>query len=316
MKVDSERLAVHPSLIQISRGAVRALVAELALEPKPGLVSYRDNGSHADMNASTLFKSLFTLRQFFRGVARAGWQTRPFADLQTLGLLAEDRMLKSTGGINTHRGAIFSLGLLCAAGGLLAAQRTIFSAQHLRKALLDQWGEDLRFRAAQARRSSALVTGQLSNGQLRNGRLSNGQRAAHRFQLRSAHEEAALGFPTLFGVALPALQDAISLGVPPRAAKVHCLLAIMAALDDTNVAHRGGLDALNFVKARATGFIESGSVWQRDWLNHARHIHAEFVERRISPGGAADMLACAYWVQEMESLAAKDRASLKAGPIL
>jgi triphosphoribosyl-dephospho-CoA synthase len=117
-------------------------------------------------------------------------------------------------------------------------------------------------------------------------------------------------------VALPALQDAISLGVPPRAAKVHCLLAIMAALDDTNVAHRGGLDALNFVKARATGFIESGSVWQRDWLNHARHIHAEFVERRISPGGAADMLACAYWVQEMESLAAKDRASLKAGPIL
>jgi triphosphoribosyl-dephospho-CoA synthase len=151
---------------------------------------------------------------------------------------------------------------------------------------------------------------------LSNGRISNGQRVAHRFQLRSAHEEAAQGFPTLFGVALPALQEAISLGVPPRAAKVHCLFAIMATLDDTNVAHRGGLEAMDFVKARATGFIESGSVWQRDWLSNARHIHAEFVERRISPGGAADMLACAYWVQEMESLAAKDCASLKAGPIL
>jgi triphosphoribosyl-dephospho-CoA synthase len=90
----------------------------------------------------------------------------------------------------------------------------------------------------------------------------------------------------------------------------------MAALDDTNVAHRGGLEAIDFVKGRATGFIRSGSVWQPDWLNQARRIHTEFVERRLSPGGAADMLACAYWVQEMESLAAKDRASLKAGPIL
>jgi triphosphoribosyl-dephospho-CoA synthase len=311
MKVDSERLAVQPSLIQISQGAVRALHAELALEPKPGLVSYRDNGSHSDMNASTLFKSLFALRGFFGEVARAGWQTRHLAELQSLGLLAEARMLKSTGGINTHRGAIFSLGLLCAAGGLLAAQRSIFSALRLREALLDQWGESLRSRAAQARCSSALCMGQPSNGQ-----LSNGQRVAQRFQLRSAPEEAAEGFPTLFEVALPALQEAIALGMPPRAAKVHCLFATMAALDDTNVAHRGGREAMDFVKGQATGFIESGSVWQLDWLNQARHIHAEFVERRLSPGGAADMLACACWVREMEGLAGQDFASLKTRPVL
>jgi triphosphoribosyl-dephospho-CoA synthase len=258
------------------------------------------------MNASTLFKSLFALRGFFGEVARAGWQTRPLAELQSLGLLAEARMLKSTGGINTHRGAIFSLGLLCAAGGLLAAQRSIFSAIHLRQVLLNQWGEDLRLRAAQARRSSALHIGQLSNG----------QRVAQLFQLRSAHEEAAEGFPTLFEVALPALQEAIALGMPTRAAKVHCLFATMAVLDDTNVAHRGGREAMDFVKGQATGFIEAGSVWQPGWLNQARHIHAEFVERRLSPGGAADMLACACWVREMESLAGQDFASLKTRPIL
>ena len=316
MKVESERQAVQASLIQISRAAVRALHAELALEPKPGLVSCQDNGSHADMNASTLFRSLFTLRQFFREVARAGSGARPLAELQSLGLRAEARMLKSTGGINTHRGAIFSLGLLCAAGGLLAARRSSFDAGHLRRALLEQWGESLRSRAAQARRSSALFTGQLGIRQPSNWQPSNGQRVAQRFQLRSAHEEAAQGFPTLFGVTLPALQDAIASGLPPRASKVHCLFATMAALDDTNVAHRGGLEAMDFVKGRATGFIESGSVWQPDWLGQARHIHAEFVERRLSPGGAADMLACASWVQEMGSFAAKDRASLKAGPIL
>ena len=298
MKVESERQAVQASLIQISRAAVRALHAELALEPKPGLVSCQDNGSHADMNASTLFRSLFTLRQFFREVARAGSEARPLAELQSLGLRAEARMLKSTGGINTHRGAIFSLGLLCAAGGLLAARRSSFDAGHLRRALLEQWGESLRSRAAQARRASALGTGQPSNG----------QRVAQRFQLRSAHEEAAQGFPTLFGVTVPALQDAIALGVSPRAAKVHCLFATMAALDDTNVAHRGGLEAIDFVKGRATNFIESGSVWQPDWLSQARHIHAEFVERRLSPGGAADMLACASWVHDMEGLSGQDFA--------
>jgi triphosphoribosyl-dephospho-CoA synthase len=298
MKVESERQGVQASLVQISRGAVRALHAELALEPKPGLVSYRDNGSHADMNARTLFKSLFALRGFFGKVARAGSEARPFAELQSLGLHAEARMLKSTGGINTHRGAIFSLGLLCAAGGLLAARRSSFDAGHLRRALLEQWGESLRSRAAQARRASALGTGQPSNG----------QRVAQRFQLRSAHEEAAQGFPTLFGVTVPALQDAIALGVSPRAARVHCLFATMAALDDTNVAHRGGLEAIDFVKGRATNFIESGSVWQPDWLSQARHIHAEFVERRLSPGGAADMLACASWVHDMEGLSGQDFA--------
>ena len=298
MKVESERQGVQASLVQISRGAVRALHAELALAPKPGLVSCQDNGSHADMNARTLFKSLFALRGFFGKVARAGSEARPFAELQSLGLHAEARMLKSTGGINTHRGAIFSLGLLCAAGGLLAARRSSFDAGHLRRALLEQWGESLRSRAAQARRASALGTGQPSNG----------QRVAQRFQLRSAHEEAAQGFPTLFGVTVPALQDAIALGVSPRAARVHCLFATMAALDDTNVAHRGGLEAIDFVKGRATNFIESGSVWQPDWLSQARHIHAEFVERRLSPGGAADMLACASWVHDMEGLSGQDFA--------
>jgi len=297
MKVESERQAVQASLIQISRAAVRALHAELALEPKPGLVSYRDNGSHVDMNASTLFKSLFALRFFFGEVARAGLGARPFAELQSLGLRAEARMLKSTGGINTHRGAIFSLGLLCAAGGLLVARRSTLGAGHLREMLMSQWGEALRSRAAQAGRSSVSFTGQPSIGQ-----PSNGQRVAHRFQLRSAHEEAAQGFPTLFEVTLPALQDAIASGVPPRAAKVHCLFATMAALDDTNVAHRGGFEAIDFVKGRATGFIESGSVWQPDWLCQARRIHSEFVERRLSPGGAADMLACACWVHDMEGL--------------
>jgi triphosphoribosyl-dephospho-CoA synthase len=276
-------------LQRVARCAVRALYAEVALEPKPGLVSFRDNGSHTDMTAVTFFRSLFALRHYFGHVFRAGSDGKPFTNLQALGIAAEIRMLGATGGINTHRGAVFSLGLLCAAAGLLVAQGKAFTPINLRAALLGQWGTELRMRADAARR---LVP------------VSNGQRAAQRFQLRSANDEAAEGFPTLFEVALPALQEAIARGNPLRSAKVHCLFATMASLDDTNVAYRGGFDAIQFVKDSAERFIGSGSVAQADWVTKARHIHSEFVARRLSPGGAADITACACWINDMQNLVA------------
>ncbi|MDP3337407.1 MAG: triphosphoribosyl-dephospho-CoA synthase, partial [Rhodoferax sp.] len=97
--------------------AVRALYAEVALEPKPGLVSFRDCGSHTDMTAQTFMRSLFALRGYFPHMVRAGHTGAPFAALEGLGKNAEARMLTATGGINTHRGAIFGLGLLCASAG-------------------------------------------------------------------------------------------------------------------------------------------------------------------------------------------------------
>ena len=89
----------------------------MILYPKPGLVSLVDNGSHTDMNAATFMRSLFALRHYFAAICRAGAQAAPFSDLRRLGMAAERRMLAATGGVNTHRGAIFSIGLLCAASG-------------------------------------------------------------------------------------------------------------------------------------------------------------------------------------------------------
>ena len=279
----------HPAAFEISRCAVRALYAELVLEPKPGLVSCRDNGSHTDMSARTLFKSLFALRHYFGAMVRAGLEGRALERLQALGLSAEARMLGATGGVNTHKGSIFSLGLLCAAAGLLVAEHAPLTADNLRSALIRQWGDALSARATRMNASTP---------------TTNGQRVAQRFRLRGALDEAAQGFPTLFNVALPALQEAIARGRSPRSGRVHCLFATMVALDDTNLVHRGGIDGMRFVKARAAAFMASGSVWQDDWLIKARHIHSEFVERKLSPGGAADLLACACWVVDIQRLAA------------
>ncbi len=273
---------------RMARCAVRALYAEVALEPKPGLVSFRDNGSHTDMNAATFVKSLFALRHYFGHMARAGALGHPFEFLQALGMGAEERMLAATGGINTHRGAVFALGLLCAAAGRLTAKGQAFSGARVRQTLQSQWGPALRWRADAAARSAP---------------LSNGQRAARSHGLRSAGEEAALGFPTLFEVTLPALQQALQQGHAQRAARVQAFFATMAVLDDTNTAHRGGLAGAAFVKASARGFLDAGGVAQPDWLAQARAIHAGLVAQRLSPGGSADVLACACWLHEMEQAA-------------
>ena len=274
----------HATLRSIALEAVRALYAEVALEPKPGLVSFRDNGSHTDMTASTFFKSLFALRHYFGHMACAGAQALPFGELQALGLEAESRMLRATDGINTHRGAVFALGLLCAAAGRLVAQGYAVRGSALRTVLLTQWGDALRLRASAAAKATP---------------TSNGQRAARKYQLRSAGEEAALGFPTVFEVTLPALQQALQRGHGLRAARVQAFFATMAVLDDTNTAHRGGWAGAQFVKQSAQAFLDAGGVDQPGWVEVARNTHAAFVARRLSPGGAADVLACACWVHAL-----------------
>lgn len=278
--------AVEHDAQRMARAAVRALYAEVALEPKPGLVSFRDNGSHSDMTAATFVKSLFSLRHYFAHIARAGALGQPLEFLQALGMGAEERMLKATGGINTHRGAIFALGLLCAAAGRMSARGEAFTSHGVRASLLAHWGQALRWRADAAAQAAP---------------LTNGQRAARRFALRSAGEEAALGFSTLFEVTLPSLQCALRAGHAQRAARVQALFATMAVLDDTNTAHRGGLIGAQFVKASAQAFLQAGGVNQSDWLQVARAIHADFVARRLSPGGAADVLAAACWLHALEN---------------
>ncbi len=269
----------------LARAAVRALYVEVALEPKPGLVSLRDRGSHEDMDASTFVRSLFALRHYFGRAALAGGQGVGLAGLQTLGLAAEARMLAATQGVNTHKGAVFGLGLLCAAAGRLSAQGQALHASALRAALLAGWGGALAERAALVRAAAP---------------VSNGQKAARAHGLRSALDEAALGFPAVFEVALPALQAALLSGVGERAARVQALFATMAVLDDTNLVHRGGLAGLHWMQAQAQEFLAAGGVAQAQWQPQARALHWAAVQRRLSPGGSADVLASACWLAAVQ----------------
>jgi triphosphoribosyl-dephospho-CoA synthase len=267
-----------------ARHAVRALYAELVLEPKPGLVSLRDSGSHSDMDASHFLRSLFALRHYFAQMAQAGAEGAPFAQLQALGLQAEARMLAATGGINTHRGAVFCLGLLCASAGWRSAHGLPLTPHGLQASLCQQWGDALHTRAAHARRQPA---------------RSNGQRAARAHGLCSAGDAAARGFPVLFEVTVPARLAAQARGWPDRSARAQALFATMAVLDDTNLVHRGGITGLHDARRAAQAFLDAGGAGTADWRDRARAIHHGFVARRLSPGGSADLLGAACWVAEV-----------------
>jgi triphosphoribosyl-dephospho-CoA synthase len=280
------RVPLSEAVRGIGRLATLALYQELSLAPKPGLVSFVDNGSHEDMDATTFMRSLFALRSYFPAIAQAGAEGAPFPLLERLGLQAEERMLAATRGINTHRGAIFALGLLCAAAGRLASQGALLEPHAVRDCLDDAWGGALRERAARAAQAPA---------------RSKGQRAARAYGLRSAGDEAAGGFPVLFGATLPALRTARAAGATGTAALVHGLFATMAVLDDTNLVHRGGIEGLRFAQAQAKDFLATGGALQAGWHKAAREVHGRFVARRLSPGGAADVIACAWWLEQLRS---------------
>jgi triphosphoribosyl-dephospho-CoA synthase len=261
-----------------ARLALRCLYAELTLYPKPGLVSLVDSGSHADMDASTFMRSLFALRHYFARICTAGYESAPFAHLRLLGVEAEARMLRATTGINTHRGAIFSLGLLCAAIGRAAAQDMEPTPEALRAVLLIRWGEEL----------AAHGVARIAD--------SNGLLAARLYGAGGAREEGTLGFPSVFELGLPALRRTLAAGRSLRHAHIDALYALMARIGDTNVLHRGGAGGAQIVRAHAQRFLDAGGTADPGWQALALEGHRQFVSHRLSPGGAADLLAASCLV--------------------
>lgn len=265
----------------VRNAAVRALLQELVTYPKPGLVSLVDTGSHADMDATSFVRSTLALRRYFEDAARAGSEGASFATLRQLGLGAEARMLRATRGVNTHRGAIFNLGLLAAAAG--ARRRAVAGAPMppLGETVKRNWGDAI----TRHRRNAT----------------SHGSLVSARHGVGGAQAEAAAGFPSVYRIALPAYRAVLSHGGSANQARVQAFFELLARLDDTNLLHRGGLEGLAHARARAGVFLGEGGVFQARWRERAADVHRAFCARRLSPGGSADLLAACLFVHAVET---------------
>lgn len=268
----------------IADRAVVALLTELAAWPKPGLVSYVDSGSHSDMDGTMMQSSAEALRPFFAELAQAGRDGGNMNQLRSIGLRAEAAMFAVTGGINTHRGAIFGIGLLCAAAGAVAGVSTkhgMFAPMRLGDIVIRRWGQEI-------------MRGPIPL-------FSHGGQAFRRYGAGGARAEAAGGFRSVYAVGRPALREGRLLQPHDQdAALVQTCFALIAEVGDTNLLHRGGADGIHYAASEAAAFLRQGGVGVPDWRARAAAVHAAFVARRLSPGGCADLLAMTLFVDALE----------------
>jgi triphosphoribosyl-dephospho-CoA synthase len=266
--------------------AKAALLAELETWPKPGLVSHVDSGSHIDMDASTFRASAMAIAPFYDQLAVAGAAGSGMNTLREIGVEAERAMMAATCGVNTHRGAIFGLGLICAAAGAVwsgaAGAGLQWRANVLGATVRQRWGQ-------------AIIRGPIPLH-------SHGTNVLRLFGAGGARAQAAAGFPHAIEVGLPALRLGRMLAPDdPEAARVQSFFAILASIEDTNLLYRGGIDGLRYAQEAAAAFLGQGGVEQPNWREQAGAVHRAFVDRRLSPGGCADLLAITVLLDALEA---------------
>ena len=246
--------------------AENALLAEVHFTPKPGLVDEANNGAHRDMDVPLFERSAHALRPCFEEFVRLGIQGASPAALQQAGVRAEQAMFAATGGVNTHKGAIYSGALLLhAAGRLLSGEEE----------------GDLCELAAQTAAAIPAPTG--THG------------AAVRAQCGGIRTEAVSGYPTAQAVLRQLRQSG----------PLDALLLSMSRLDDSTLWHRGGAEGAQLVRSRAADILAAPASEREA---RTRRLDAELIERNLSPGGSADLLAMAFFLEKALPLLGQEEA--------
>ena len=251
--------------------ARRALEREVLLTPKPGLVDAANNGAHKDMSKDTFLRSAAALEPWLQRMAERGKASlketpqQLLAALRPMGLEAEVNMYAATDGVNTHKGALFSLGLLCAACGRLQARNQPLTAENLC---------DL----------AAQMTAGITQREM-NAADTHGLKVHAVYGAKGVRGEAESGFASVRDLALPLLN--VENG--PYLA----LLNLIAHVRDTNVLHRAGEEGLYWLQGRAQDLLEQFSIPALEQLDR------ECIEKNISPGGCADLLAIAFFLESV-----------------
>jgi triphosphoribosyl-dephospho-CoA synthase len=259
--------------------ARQALVAEAELTPKPGLVDHRGSGSHDDLSLDLMRRSSSAIAPYFAAMAVAA-QSIPFShalrtEVAAIGRAAESAMFQVTGGSNSHKGAIWILGLLVTA----VAQRIDSNPESI--------AQDGGFLARLPDRAQPQL-------------VSHGEMVRARYGTAGARGEAFAGFPHVVHVGLPALRAARNSGCTETNSRLSALLNIMARLEDTCVLYRGGIEGLAAVQKGASEVLLAGGPGSVAGEQAMFHLDRELLTRKISPGGSADLLAATLFLDALE----------------
>ena len=262
-----------------ARLATQALLYEVATTPKPGLVDRENSGSHRDMDFFTFQASAAALFPYFSQCVKIGRETvdaqETFRRLRLPGKLAEGEMRRATGGVNTHKGAIFSMGILCGALGRLERE---------------QWGSPGAVLAECAAMTEGLVSKDYVNLTPETAKTA-GQKLYLQYGITGVRGQTEAGFPAVLNVGLPKLEAALAAGKSINEAGCAALLAMLADTVDTNMIHRGGYELAKETAEKLRMLLAKEPFPSKATLEA---LNEEFVQKNLSPGGTADLLALVY----------------------
>lgn len=265
--------------------AAKALLYEVCTTPKPGLVDRKNNGSHRDMDVFTFLDSTAALLPYFEEAVRLGMETRDlppqetFRRLRQAGAAGERAMFRATGGVNTHKGAVFTLGTVCAAAGRL------WTAEGFSK--------DLDAALALCGEMSAQAVQKDFEAIRRKGAHTTGQRLYLEHGLEGIRGELSRGLPAVAQIGLPTLRRRLEAGDSLEQAGVQVLLALMAQVVDTNLIARGGLEGQQWAMEQTKNLPQGRAATRQE----TEELDRALIERNLSPGGCADLLAITYFLE-------------------
>ena len=280
-------------LVQIAGEAEKALLYEVALTPKPGLVDRSNSGAHSDMDFFTFIDSIVSLSPYLSGYVKLGAEHNGtpkelFHKVRSLGVQAEKAMLTATKNINTHKGANFSFAVLLGATGACIG-----------RGLQPPFTEkDTEAVLAYAREMSfGLVTDDFA-GLATKPTLTYGEKLYQTYGITGIRGEAEAGYPALRDLVLPYLRA--NQDRPLEQLLLETLLRLMSEVEDSNIIHRGGIDAWKRIKAETKQLLQASHEGNLKELMYSYDL--VLIERHLSPGGAADLLSLGIFFAKMENL--------------
>ena len=280
---------------EIGRQALTAVLLEAAAAPKPGLVDPLSRGAHSDMDFFTFLVSAAALAPFWEkfAILGQGYQgSHPSGLLPSLraeGWRAEKVMFSATGGVNTHKGLVFSLGLLCGAAGILSARG--------RPLLPEECAETAALVA------SGIVSRDFSRlGEKSPEVLTAGEKLYLRWGISGIRGEAEKGFPSVIRVSLPRLREGLLSGLSFNDSMIDALLLLFTVVEDTNVMSRCGPEGVAMVREEAQRVIAMGGMASAKGKEAVIAMDGLLSGRKISPGGSADLLAVTVFLHFIQAI--------------
>ena len=263
----------------IAEIAQKSILFEVCTTPKPGLVDLNNSGSHKDMDIFTFMSSAAALYPYFYRCANIGAAHRDSSPRQVFSLLrfpgkaAEAAMYRATHGVNTHKGIIFSLGILCAAAGYLPDPE-----RHPERIL---------------QICSAMTQGIVEQELSSSSGNTVGEALYSQHKVTGVRGQAEQGFPAVWESGLPRLISGLQAGLSLNDAGCAALLALLTATDDTNLIHRCSLEEQKMLRRQIAERLSQDPYPNREVLKQLDDV---FILKNLSPGGSADLLALTYFL--------------------